>query len=76
MFAITGFIFSFLFSWSSFEHRVELAPLYAQSSKSAIERSEEVEVELTAPAIHVSAKAGRIGANLGYFYLQDRKSVV
>ena len=70
MFGITGFIFSFLFSWSSFEHRVELAPLYTQSSKSAIGRSEEVEVELTAPAIHVSAKAGRIGANLGYFYLQ------
>ena len=70
MFAFTGFFFSFLFSWSSLERRIELSPLYAQSSKSAIGRSEEVEVELTAPAIHVSAKAGRIGANLGYFYLQ------
>ena len=70
MIAISGLVFCFLFSWSSWRQHRTLAPLYAQTSKSAIGRSERVEADINAPVIHVSAKAGRIGANLGYFYLQ------
>ena len=62
------------------------SPLNAPSSKSSGEEGNGIPVQLPrlrsnvssfgvdlksiSPALHVSAKTGRIGANLGYFYLQ------
>ena len=74
---ISSFICCFLFGWNGVSSLLPRNQLRSQTSlpvtanlPEATGRLERVEVGVNPTAIHISPKGARIGANLGYFYLQ------
>jgi mTERF len=74
---ISSFICCFLFGWNGVsslqprnQRRTQMSLPVTSNSPDANGRLERVEVGVNPTAIHISPKGARIGANLGYFYLQ------
>jgi hypothetical protein len=74
---ISSFICCFLFGSNGVSSlqprnqlRIQMSLPVTPNSPEASGRLERVEVQVNPTAIHISPKGARIGANLGYFYLQ------